>query len=60
MREYYWQCEDCDSTYPYDPIDCLFCGGNDLTQLEHENYSKLPGDLELDDHGRYVLYDGGS
>lgn len=43
-ENYYWQCEDCDSTYYYwggDLLYCDHCGGKDLTKVMVDEY-KLP------------------
>ncbi len=36
--KHYYQCEDCDSTYMYYPLNCEFCSSPHLIQLELEDY----------------------
>lgn len=37
--EVYFQCEDCDSTYMYDPLNCEFCSSPHMIKLALPPYS---------------------
>jgi len=37
----YYQCDDCDSTYPQDPVACDYCGSFRVEGMMYHYYSNI-------------------